>query len=233
MLTTWKHVPPRRDNKGLSFNIEMMRKCLRRSIRTRSARSVREPVSTRLITRTRYVNLHVKHESGESDNGPLNSAKSFCISVSDSGSGFPPVSRHIFEAFHQAEKHNRRYGAPAWLTTAGELSSSLEEIRLETRKTRSTFLYFSGCIHAGPRERPAPETQSDSTEFLVHDRLLTPAALTDFSVADDRATSSGEKCVLIIEDDRFRAMAFILRPRKSLNRLLLRVGRPCRAGARI
>ena len=212
MERTFRHVA---DNKGLSFNIEIDAG-MPAAIYTDAQRL--DQVMKNLLsnafkfTERGSVNLHVypARSGWDPDNGRLNRAGTvFAFSVIDSGIGISSDKQaSVFEAFQQAEgSTNRRYGGTGLgLPISRELARLLGgEIRLKSETGGgSTFtLFLPDAYTPGPREKLTPGPQSYSTGVEVDDRLLTPAARTDFSLADDRENIlPGEKCVLIIEDDR-------------------------------
>jgi HAMP domain-containing protein/signal transduction histidine kinase/CheY-like chemotaxis protein len=209
---TFRHIA---DGKGLKFNLEIDAD-MPSAIYTDAQRL--DQVMKNLLsnafkfTERGSVNLRVyRARSGwRADNRPLNRAGAvFAFSVLDTGIGVPPEKQEsIFEAFQQVEgSTNRRYGGTGLgLAISRELVRLLGgEIRLESAIDRgSTFtLFLPDAYLPVPQEKPSPTTRPDFTKVEVQSRSQPPVAPEDFSLIDDRANIlPGERCILIIEDDR-------------------------------
>jgi CheY-like chemotaxis protein len=129
--------------------------------------------------------------------GDLDPARTVVFAVSDTGIGIPPeFQQRIFEPFEQVESSSdRRYGGTGLgLPIARELANLLGgELELQNVPgVGSTFLCY------------LPERQSEAGHAVASSPPAPAAPL-----ADDRSTlETGERCLLIVEDDPVFAETF-------------------------
>ena len=223
-----KSISPSVDKKGLNFNLELSESCPEKiqSDPQKLSQIVKNLLSNAVkFTEEGSVNLSVRLADPAVDlsRSGLDPGKTIVFTVSDTGIGIPDGYRQIvFEAFQQADGTIRRkYGGTGLgLSISRELAKLLGgEIQVKSAEGQGSefSLYIPlkaetvNTIRPPEKQAPliadvsnVPDMQTELKE--AESPILTAAQIKRAEIIDDvrddrRTTTTGDRSILIIEDD--------------------------------
>jgi len=204
------------EEKGLSFDIRM-EKDLPEFMQTdqqRLEQIVRNFISNAIkFTEEGSITFGIRRGDGDNlSRSGLDNRKTLAVFVTDTGIGIPHEKQlDIFEAFQQADGGtSRKYGGTGLgLSISRELAKLLGgEIQLESEEGKGSTFTFYLSAEMSDSKPPSPKPQApdskprDPGPKPPQSYENRPIPDFQFQISDDRETlKTGDKCILIIEDD--------------------------------